>query len=164
MKKLFKDQSAARKKVDDCLALTSAEKEAHIAKIRRLETQLSKEQVARADADRAKTAFRERSEYLQGRLDSTRIENAEAREKLKSEASDARLWKQRVRAEQNRRIEAEKKQKEDGADTEAKLQKARAFYINQRELLEIQVSDCTEEEKDAIMRAFKEEYGELGVE
>jgi len=44
------------------------------------------------------------------------------------------------------------------------LQKARAFYTNQKELLEIQVANCTDEEKEATMKAFEQDYGELGVE
>jgi len=109
MKKLFKDQSAAREKVDEFLALTSAKKETHVARIRQLEAQLSEEQVARSDADRARTALHERNKLLQGRLDKTHIEVAEEREKLKNEISDARLSKKKLRAELNRRIESEKK-------------------------------------------------------
>jgi len=164
MKQFFKDQSAVRKNADEFLALTSAEKKAHVARIRQLEAQLSEERVARTNANRARVALDERNKLLQGRLDKTCIEIAEEREKLKNEISYARLSKQRVRAELNRRIESENKRKEDGTSTEAKLQKARAFYTNQKELLEIQVSDCTDQKKEAIMKAFEQDYGELGVE
>ena len=163
MKKLFKGQSDARKKVDQYLALTSADKKAHVARIRQLEVQLSEAQVARADADRSTTALSERNKYLQKRLDETNIAFAEAREKLETEITDARLQRQRVRAEQNRRIEAENKLKEKCARTEARWQKARAFYINQQELLEMQVADCTDEEKEAILKEFQEDYRELGL-
>ncbi|KAI4671278.1 uncharacterized protein J4E88_009312 [Alternaria novae-zelandiae] len=163
MKKLFKGQSDARKKADQYLALTSADKKAHVARIRQLEIQLSEEQVARVDADRGITALSERNKYLQKRLDEANVAFAEAKKKLEIEITDARLQRQRVRAEQNRRIEAEKKLKEECARTEVRWQKARAFYTNQQELLEMQVADCTDEEKEAILREFQEDYGELGL-
>ncbi|KAI4669405.1 uncharacterized protein J4E79_001448 [Alternaria viburni] len=164
MKQFFKEQSAVQKNVDEFLALTSVEKKAHVARIRQLEAQLSEERVARIDANRTRIALHDRNKLLQGQLDKTCIEIAKEREKLKNEISDTRLSKQRIRAELNRQIESEKKRKEDCASTEAKLQKARAFYTNQKELLEIQVADCTDEKKKAIMKAFEQDYGELGVE
>ncbi|KAI4704148.1 hypothetical protein J4E81_001212 [Alternaria sp. BMP 2799] len=145
------------------MALTSADKKAHVARIRQLEIQLSEEQVARVDADRGITALSERNKYLQKRLDEANVAFAEAKKKLEIEITDARLQRQRVRAEQNRRIEAEKKLKEECARTEVRWQKARAFYTNQQELLEMQVADCTDEEKEAILREFQEDYGELGL-
>ena len=48
--------------------------------------------------------------------------------------------------------------------TKAKLQKARAFYNTQKELLELQVQSCSSRERDAVVMAFEEEYGELGQE
>jgi hypothetical protein len=46
--------------------------------------------------------------------------------------------------------------------TEAKLQMAKAFFMGQKELLELQVKDCVLDEQQIIMRAFEEEYGGLG--
>jgi len=165
MKKLFKDQKDARRKIDEDMAATSAQKEAHKARIQLLENELSEAQAARKATDGAMAALHERHEQMQKLLDNSRIENEEVRKKLKtlgnSSVKYARLWKQRARAERDRRSEAEDKLKEERARTEARMQKARAFYTNQKELLEIQVSECPEEEKESIMEAFKAEYGEL---
>ncbi|KAI4934399.1 hypothetical protein J4E85_002255 [Alternaria conjuncta] len=165
MKKLFKDQKDARRKIDEDMAATSAQKEAHIARIQVLENELSEAQAARKATDGAMAALHERHKQMQKLLDNSRTENEEVRKNLKtlgnSSVKYARLWKQRARAERDRRSEAEDKLKEECARTEARMQKARAFYINQKELLEIQVAECPEEEKESIMEAFKAEYGEL---
>ncbi|KAI4672657.1 uncharacterized protein J4E78_001158 [Alternaria triticimaculans] len=165
MKKLFKDQKDARRKIDEDMAATSAQKEAHIARIQVLENELSEAQAARKATDGAMAALHERHKQMQKLLDNSRTENEEVRNKLKTLANssvrDARVWKQRVRADQNRRSEAEAKLKEECARKESRWEKAQAFYTNQKELLEIQVAECPEEEKESIMEAFKAEYGEL---
>ncbi|KAI4646803.1 hypothetical protein J4E93_005027 [Alternaria ventricosa] len=165
MKKLLKDQKDARRKIEQDMDAASAQKEAHMARIQLLEDELSEAQAARKAADGIVEALHERHEQLQKLLDRSRTENREVRNKLKtlgnSSVKDARVWRQRVRAEQNRRSEAEDKVKEECARTEARMQKARAFYTNQKQLLEIQIAECPEEEKESIMEAFKAEYGEL---
>ena len=165
MKKFFEDQKDARRKIDEDMATTSAQKETHIARIQVLENELSEAQAARKATDGAMAALHERHKQMQKLLDNSRTENEEVRNKLKTLANssvrDARVWKQRVRAEQNRRSEAEDKLKEECARKESRWEKAQAFYTNQKELLEIQVAECPEEEKESIMEAFKAEYGEL---
>ncbi|KAI4709692.1 hypothetical protein J4E89_005708 [Alternaria sp. Ai002NY15] len=159
------DQKDARRKIDEDMAAVSAQREAHIARIQLLEKDLSDAQAARKATDGAMAALHERHDQMQKLLDNSRIENDEVRKKLKtlgnSSVKYARLWKQRARAERDRRSEAENKLKEECARTEARMQKARAFYTNQKELLEIQVAECPEEEKESLMEAFKAEYSEL---
>lgn len=48
--------------------------------------------------------------------------------------------------------------------TEARLQMMEAFYVSQKELLELQVKDCALEEKQVILKEFEDEYGDLAKE
>jgi hypothetical protein len=51
--------------------------------------------------------------------------------------------------------------KEDRASVEGKLKKAADLYKSQKEVLEMQLGSCESEERESVLRAFEDEFGEL---
>ncbi|KAF1943069.1 hypothetical protein EJ02DRAFT_453778 [Clathrospora elynae] len=166
MKELFRNKEAERREpIDDMTALAATAKQ--------LEDQLSKEQTAHASTARAKVV---QLEEVQESCNTACDENdrlkadiqnergmREAAERAKRSLENKLADEKKTRAETEVKIRAEDKKSimKHRASTEAELKKARVFYASQKELLPLQVENCAPAEKEAIVKAFEEEYGEL---
>jgi chromosome segregation ATPase len=154
----------------DMAALT-AERDTLATTVQQLEDQLANERTARVMFDRTTKTLRKRYKETQESLNDARGDNQRATDKAQEEQALRETAEQkieslrdRVREEKERRVQAEEDQEEYRITTKAKFAKARAFYKDQKKLLQLQLEGCATEEQETIMNTFEEEYSEIGEE
>jgi hypothetical protein len=157
MKTLFEEQAAERDKpIHDIEKLT--------AQVQQLHNDLRTEKRSRVDAETSTAKLKIQLDAEQDHRTVRSNELAQAKLSLKASRTASNTAEAKLAEEAKLRVEADKALKNYCTTVEAKLKISRAFYDSQKELPELQVAACAPELKAAILRAFEDEYGELGRE
>lgn len=171
MKELLQERDIERQKPIDHVTTLTAEKDALETRVKFLEEQMNAERSARdtAEAEKTKLSALVDSEKVHceaaGKAKENLSKELAAERKMLEEAKHISLeLKKNLEVAELKQTEAEKQLQDYRILTAAKLNKAKAFYASQKELLGLQVKNCEPERKEAILKAFEEEYGELARE